>query len=337
MSGVTVRVIRARRRTTVLVVLVGFLVAWGGFASTAVAAVRASDTGGRHVTRYALTYTLTSGGDARVAIDLDFDFGGNPGHGPTISIPVQQAITGDSAHVRSYPVSDITASSSTGAPAGVNTDTSNGWLTVKIGDASQGGISGVQSYHITYTIGYDWRRLQLVGVVGDGVDLVSAPRPGDSIVLRQRGVADLRAEQLGLRFRLLTGGEGDVAVRLDSAVASSADLLLASCTDSAVVHISDRCVFTGVAPGKYHNALEDARPNPASTAVEVTYQQLEDARAVLRVFDAGGREVLRPLDADLPGGRYSIRFFVGDLPAGVYFYSLDAGSYHQSRKMVVER
>ena len=153
MSGVTVRVIRARRRTTVLVVLVGLLVAWGGFASTAVAAVRASDTGGRHVTRYALTYTLTSGGDAHVAIDLDFDFGGNPGHGPTISIPVQQAITGDSAHVRSYPVSDITASSSTGAPAGVNTDTSNGWLTVKIGDASQGGISGVQSYHITYTIG----------------------------------------------------------------------------------------------------------------------------------------------------------------------------------------
>ena len=127
--------------------------AWGGFASTAVAAVRASDTGGRHVTRYALTYTLTAGGDAHVAIDLDFDFGGDPGHGPTITIPVQQAISGDRAHVRSYPVSDITASSPTGAPAGVNTATGNGWLTVNIGDPSQGSISGTQSYHIEYTIG----------------------------------------------------------------------------------------------------------------------------------------------------------------------------------------
>lgn len=147
-----------RRRAAVVTVLVGLLaglfVAWGGFASApAVAAVRASDTGGRHVTRYALTYTLTSGGNAHVAIDLDFDFGGDPGHGPTISIPVQQAITGDSAHVRSYPVSGLTASSSTGAPAGVNTETSNGWLIVKIGDANEGGISGVQSYHIEYTIG----------------------------------------------------------------------------------------------------------------------------------------------------------------------------------------
>ncbi|HUX71740.1 MAG TPA: DUF2207 domain-containing protein, partial [Cellulomonadaceae bacterium] len=153
MIGVAVRGMPGRRRAAVLVVIVGLLVAWGGLTSTAVAAVRASDTGGRHVTRYALTYTLTSGGNAHVAIDLDFDFGGDPGHGPTITIPVQQAISGDSAHVRSYPVGDITASSPTGAPAGVNTQTGNGWLTVNIGDPSQGSISGTQSYHIEYTIG----------------------------------------------------------------------------------------------------------------------------------------------------------------------------------------
>ncbi|OIQ83669.1 hypothetical protein GALL_345190 [mine drainage metagenome] len=153
MSGVAVRSMPGRRRAAVVVVIVGLLVAWGGFASSAVAAVRASDTGGRHVTRYALTYTLTSGGNAHVAIDLDFDFGGDPGHGPTITIPVQQAISGDSSHVRSYPVSDITASSPTGAPAGVNTATGNGWLTVNIGDPSQGSISGAQRYHIEYTIG----------------------------------------------------------------------------------------------------------------------------------------------------------------------------------------
>jgi hypothetical protein len=218
-----------------------------------------------------------------------------------------------------------------GRYAGISGDT----IEIPVISSSPGPLAG--SPDITCTVGYDWRRLQLIGVVGDDVSVVDASRPGASIILRERGVSELRAEQFRLRFRLLSGGESDVAVRLDAVTSSSIDLPLVACGDSAVVRISDRCVFTGIAPGKYANSLEDVRPNPAATTVEVIYQQLEDARALLRVFDAAGHEVLRPLDADLRGGRYSIRFFVGDLPAGVYFYTIDVGAYHQSRKMVIER
>jgi len=89
--------------------------------------------------------------------------------------------------------------------------------------------------------------------------------------------------------------------------------------------------------GKYHNLLGEATPNPAVTAVEVTYQQLEDARAVLRVWDMNGREVLRPLDEELPGGRYTVRFSVSELPSGRYLYSIDAGMYREVKGMVIQR
>ncbi|MHB1490789.1 MAG: DUF2207 domain-containing protein [Cellulomonas sp.] len=152
-------------------------------------------TGDRHVTRYAITYTLRSDGSAQVALDLAFDFGTDPGHGPTISLPVEQAVTG-SSQVREYSISDITASSPTGAPAGINQDRSGGNLVLKIGDPSRGNITGTQKYHVQYTIGavvnrfsdhaeFYWNVVSpdagSVPITGVTVHVV-APKPADGAV-----------------------------------------------------------------------------------------------------------------------------------------------------------
>lgn len=104
------------------------------------------------VTKYTLTYTLQRDGSVRVATDLDFDFGRTPGHGPMISVPTRQATT-DAGGTRDLPVSGITASSSTGAPAAVNQEIDGNELVLKIGDPNRGDITGNQSYHIEYTVG----------------------------------------------------------------------------------------------------------------------------------------------------------------------------------------
>lgn len=185
-----------------------------------------------------------------------------------------------------------------------------------------------------YHIRYDWRRLQLLGI--DGPPGLAGP-----VVQEGTGRASFRQSagnatgDVRLRFRLLVG-EGNVALaRLDSVSIASALLAASVCADSARVFIADGCLVTDVHLGKFRNLLEDARPNPAGRWVEITYQQLEDARAVLRVFDAGGREVLRPLDAMMAGGRYTIGFSVEELPAGSYYYSLDAGSYSQAKRLLI--
>ena len=144
--------------------------------------------------------------------------------------------------------------------------------------------------------------------------------------------------QLTLEFLTLVGpsDSSDAIVRLDSIGTSSNVVRLTHCTDSAYVTIKSDCIV-GVRFGKFLNKLEGSIPNPSGSIVEVTYQQLEDARAVLRIYDINGREVLRPLDAILPGGRYTVRFDVSDLPSGRYIYEISVGTYREAKGMGVER
>jgi hypothetical protein len=191
---------------------------------------------------------------------------------------------------------------------------------------------------IDYYIHYNASRLQLLFDQQIESFQIISDDPVDSILhLRQSGVTALQLQQLRLRFRLLLGPDGNAGVRLDSVVISSVDVAATVCADSAAIHITSRCLFMSFTFGKYRNLLGEATPNPAVTAVEVTYQQLEDARAILRVWDMNGREVLRPLDEDLPGGRYTVRFNVSDLPSGRYLYSIDAGMYREVKGMVIQR
>lgn len=189
---------------------------------------------------------------------------------------------------------------------------------------------------IIYSIGYDEERLQLLDV---------GPAPRARIVggvasqgiaqIEEQGVTAIGGGNLRIRFRLLLGREPVATVRLDSVTLRNANLKLGLCDGLARIEIGDHCVVTRVFKGKYPNRLEDIVPNPSGGVVEITYQQLEDARAVLRIFDMNGREVKRPLEADLPGGRYTVRFSVDDLPAGAYLYSIEAGSFHAAKKMIV--
>jgi hypothetical protein len=174
---------RGHRVPAVLAVVVALLLLAGP-------ASAAGEQGNRSFSRYDATYVLTPDGGADVTLDFDFDFADTPGHGPYLTMPVKQAIEGDTAHVRAYPVSDVTAQSPTGAPANVYLDRSDYWLGIRIGDEDIGDVSGVHRYVVTYhvdgvvnpgagaegedefywnVIGLDWVvPLRDVGVVVDG-------------------------------------------------------------------------------------------------------------------------------------------------------------------------
>ncbi len=85
-----------------------------------------------------------------MTVDFDFDFGDDPGHGPYFTFPTHQGY--DDTYNRVYDYTDITASSSTGAPANVYLEDGDYWLVVRIGDENQGNISGKQTYVLTYTV-----------------------------------------------------------------------------------------------------------------------------------------------------------------------------------------
>lgn len=105
---------------------------------------------GREVTRYDVTADVGADGRTRVTIDLDFDFGNDPGHGPYLTLPTRQRY--DDSHDRLYRYSDISASSPTGAPAHVNKESDASSITLRIGSSKIGDVQGVQRYRIAYTV-----------------------------------------------------------------------------------------------------------------------------------------------------------------------------------------
>lgn len=112
----------------------------------------ASDQGNRSIARYDVDVQLGVDGTARVTVDFDFDFADTPGHGPYLTLPLVQEIQGEEDLVRSYPVSDVSASSPSGAPANVYLTDTGTWLEIRIGDEDIGDVSGIQRYVVQYTI-----------------------------------------------------------------------------------------------------------------------------------------------------------------------------------------
>ena len=80
----------------------------------------------------------------------------------------------------------------------------------------------------------------------------------------------------------------------------------------------------------------------AATGSKVVYvpadlERVEDARAVVRLVDMSGREVLRALDAELPGGRYRLRIALDDIASGAYLCVVEAGSFVGAVPVVVRQ
>jgi hypothetical protein len=56
---------------------------------------------------------------------------------------------------------------------------------------------------------------------------------------------------------------------------------------------------------------------------------------MLKVYDALGREVRTLVNERQNVGSYNVRFDASKLPSGVYFYRLEAGTYHDTKKLLL--
>ncbi|MCB9250193.1 MAG: T9SS type A sorting domain-containing protein, partial [Ignavibacteriales bacterium] len=55
----------------------------------------------------------------------------------------------------------------------------------------------------------------------------------------------------------------------------------------------------------------------------------------LRIYDVLGREVRTLVNKELNSGKYEIEFDASSLSSGIYFYSLRAGSFASTKKIVL--
>jgi hypothetical protein len=82
-------------------------------------------------------------------------------------------------------------------------------------------------------------------------------------------------------------------------------------------------------------SLEQNYPNPFNPTTKIEFRSHESEFTTLKVFDILGGEVTTLVNKILPAGEHSFNFNAGELPTGIYFYKINAGTYSQTRKMML--
>jgi hypothetical protein len=76
-------------------------------------------------------------------------------------------------------------------------------------------------------------------------------------------------------------------------------------------------------------------PNPFNPISKIKYDLPRDMKVTLKVYDLLGRELIKLVDEFKKAGRYDIDFNGINLASGVYFYTIQAGEFVESKKMVL--
>jgi len=92
---------------------------------------------------------------------------------------------------------------------------------------------------------------------------------------------------------------------------------------------------TGAMPSEF--SLEQNYPNPFNPTTSFEFQVSSFEFVSLKVLDVLGREVATLVQGNRQPARYRVRWSASGLPSGVYFYRLSAGSFVDTKKMVVAK
>jgi hypothetical protein len=86
-----------------------------------------------------------------------------------------------------------------------------------------------------------------------------------------------------------------------------------------------------------HFELSNNFPNPFNPSTTMSFSLPTKAFVLLKIYDALGREVSTILNEELSAGTYSRQWSAANLPSGVYFYRLQAGTFTETKKLVLLR
>ena len=107
--------------------------------------------------------------------------------------------------------------------------------------------------------------------------------------------------------------------------------------DTTVVSVDDE---TPNLPTSFK--LEQNYPNPFNPSTMIRYEIPGQARndnmlVVLKVYDVLGNEIATLVNEEKPAGTHEVKFSATALPSGIYFYRIQAGSFIQTKKMILLR
>ena len=108
--------------------------------------------------------------------------------------------------------------------------------------------------------------------------------------------------------------------------------------DSSIWRCSRTSILTDISNNttdvKNYN-LSQNYPNPWNPTTTIKYSIPKSGLVTLKVFDILGKEISTLVDENQSPGTYSVDFQGANLPSGIYFYKLQAGSYSETKQMIL--
>jgi hypothetical protein len=140
------------------------------------------------------------------------------------------------------------------------------------------------------------------------------------------------------------GGEGDLfKLRLSSTSNGHGQIRLSgtdlrNSQNSRMESRIGEGLLNGLVPSEF--ALSQNYPNPFNPTTLIKYQLPENAKVSLTIYNSLGQVVRNLVDADKEAGYYEATWDGRNgngvqVTSGIYFYRIDAGSFTQTRKMIL--
>ncbi len=76
-------------------------------------------------------------------------------------------------------------------------------------------------------------------------------------------------------------------------------------------------------------------PNPFNPSTKIKYSVPQTSQIQIKVFDVLGNEIETLVDEEKPSGTYELTWNAATLPSGIYFYRIQAGSFIDTKKMIL--
>jgi hypothetical protein len=88
-------------------------------------------------------------------------------------------------------------------------------------------------------------------------------------------------------------------------------------------------------PNNY--SLSQNYPNPFNPTTTINFSIPNSSNVSLKIYDILGNQVMTVVNEFKQAGNYSVNFDASRLSSGVYFYTITAGSFKDTKKMMLTK
>ena len=108
-------------------------------------------------------------------------------------------------------------------------------------------------------------------------------------------------------------------------------------TDNDIVYATFDITAASLGDEQFVNSFELGQnyPNPFNPSTKIDYTISERSAVTLKVYDVLGNEVASLVNATQEAGKHTVNFDASKLSSGLYIYTLSAGNFTSSKKMML--